>query len=87
MERSIAIIVEMLIRQINGFQQALTAREIAKLLIIHIILLTEKDFKELLESPKFIKAKEWVSLINIKSLKNKQVCVSSSKIPDNRLSS
>src|SRR6266540_2281675 len=58
-ERGAAIFIGSLIQQTKGFERALTSGELAALISQFTIVPKEEDLKELIGTPKFIKAKDW----------------------------
>src|SRR6266540_306389 len=58
-EREAAIFIRSLIQQTEGFERAPTSGELAALILQFTILPKEKDLKEPIGTPKFIKASDW----------------------------
>src|SRR6266542_3280094 len=58
-ERGAAIFIGSLIQQTEGFERAPTSGELAALISQFTILPKEKDLKEPIGTPKFIKASDW----------------------------
>src|SRR6266545_3720989 len=58
-ERGAAIFIRTLIQQTKGFERALTSGELASLISQFTIIPKEKDLEQPIETPKFIKAKDW----------------------------
>src|SRR6266540_1193071 len=58
-ERGAAIFIESLIQQTEGFERAPTSGELAALISQYTIIPKDEDLKELIGTPKFIKASNW----------------------------
>src|SRR6266496_1937095 len=58
-ERGAAIFIRTLIQQTEGFERAPTSGELAALISQYTIIPKDEDLKELIGTPKFVKASNW----------------------------